>query len=66
MGLCTFLLILIPAAALMYVPLTTRMHELHRAPAVVPQPAAAPLSTRNQNLRTFTRPTSPSGWHNAA
>jgi hypothetical protein len=67
MGLCTFLLILAPAAALLYVPLTMRKHELHPAPAVASQPAAAPLSVRGTNLCSFASTGgSDRRWHNAA
>ena len=46
MGLCVFLLICGPAAALLYFPLTTRKQSYHLAPAVVPQTPADPTSAR--------------------
>ena len=68
MGLCTFLLIVGPFAALLYVPLTTRMHELQPARAGVSQTPPAPATVRNDNLRAFSRPTAESTrrWNNAA
>lgn len=46
MGLCVFLLICGPAAALLYFPLTTRKQSSHLAPAVVPQTPAGMSSAR--------------------
>lgn len=68
MGLCTFLLILGPFAALMYVPLTTRMHELQPARAGVSQTPAAPVPVRTNNVHVFTARTSETArrWNNAA
>ena len=70
MGVCTFLLIFGPAAALLYVPLTTRMHELQPVRAGVSQTPAAPGPVRNNNLRAFSRsgvaPGSSHRWNSAA
>ena len=68
MGLCTFLLIVGPFAALLYVPLTTRMHELQPARAGVSQTPPAPAPLRRENIHAFTRNTAPTSrhWKNAA
>jgi hypothetical protein len=68
MGLCTFFLIFAPAAALLYVPLTMRMHELQPAHAGVSQTPAAPAHVRNENLRAFPRDTfaAKHRWNSAA
>jgi hypothetical protein len=46
MGLCVFLLICGPAAALLYFPLTTRKQSLQLLRAVVPQTPARPIPAR--------------------
>jgi hypothetical protein len=49
MGLCVFLLICGPAAALLYFPLSTRKQGFHLTPAVVSQTTAAPTPARQDS-----------------
>jgi len=50
MGLCVFLLICGPAAALMYFPLTMRKQEFCLAPADVSQTSAEPAAAAAKGL----------------
>jgi hypothetical protein len=56
MGLCVFLLIWGPAAALLYFPLTTRMQSFQLAPAVVRRsPAGATSAPKGSSTIGWTR-----------
>jgi hypothetical protein len=50
MGLCVFLLICGPVAALLYFPLTTRKQSFDLAPAGVSQASAGPASPAAKGL----------------
>lgn len=58
MGLCVFLLICGPAAALLYFPLSTRKQGFHLTPAVVSQTTADPTPVhKGSSIISWTRGT---------